>query len=159
MHEEIQVPRNYFCHGLSTARFCIWSGILLWRLFGHHWTHTLSKYFKVRSKSYCAELGFTLSLYFRISECLIFGSWMLGQALAYAPNMNLAVLSGMHILQILDRKPLVIGTGQEARLDMVGASEKGIKFENVHFSFPARPKIPILRQLNMFIQTGQTVDW
>lgn len=100
------------------------------------------------------KLDYKYSLLHRISECLIFGSWMLGQALAYAPNMNLAVLSGMHVLQILDRKPLVMGTGQLRQIITTGS---GIKFENVFFSFPARPKIPILRQLNLFIETGKTV--
>lgn len=41
----------------------------------------------------------------RISEALIFGSWVLGQALAYAPNMNAAVLSAGRLFKILDRVP------------------------------------------------------
>lgn len=41
----------------------------------------------------------------RISEALIFGSWILGQALAYAPNVNTAVLSAGRLLRLLDRIP------------------------------------------------------
>lgn len=92
----------------------------------------------------------------RISECLIFGSWMLGQALAYAPNMSLAMLSGKHVLQILDREPKVQGTGQET-FTLTDGPTKGIRFDSVNFAFPTRPKIPILRKLNLFIETGTTV--
>ena len=41
----------------------------------------------------------------RVGEALIFGSWMLGQALAYAPNVNAAVISAGRILRLLDRVP------------------------------------------------------
>lgn len=41
----------------------------------------------------------------RVGEALIFGSWMLGQALAYAPNVNAAVVSASRILKLLQRVP------------------------------------------------------
>lgn len=40
-----------------------------------------------------------------MGEALIFGSWMLGQALAYAPNVNAAVISASRIMKLLERKP------------------------------------------------------
>lgn len=81
---------------------------------------------------------------------------MLGQALAYAPNLSLAVLSGKHVLQILDREPKIKGTELDAYTP-TDAATKGIRFENVNFAFPTRPKIPILRNLNLAIATGTTV--
>lgn len=45
--------------------------------------------------------------FLRVGEALIFGSWMLGQALAYAPNVSAAVISASRIMQILNRKPTV----------------------------------------------------
>lgn len=82
---------------------------------------------------------------------------MLGQALAYAPNMSLAVLSGKHVLQILDRQPRIQGcSGCDIKI-ADGGTSKGIRFESVSFAFPTRPKIPILRKLNLYIETGTTV--
>lgn len=40
-----------------------------------------------------------------VCEALIYGSWVLGQALAYAPNMNSAMISAGRLFQILDRVP------------------------------------------------------
>lgn len=42
---------------------------------------------------------------YRVSEALIFGAWMLGQALAYAPNVNSAMLSAGRLMKLLDRTP------------------------------------------------------
>ena len=39
---------------------------------------------------------------------MIFGSWMLGQALAYAPNVNAAVVSASRIMKLLQRVPAQI---------------------------------------------------
>lgn len=65
--------------------------------------------------------GYALSLYYggfltareglpyqdviKVSEALIFGSWMLGQALAFAPNFNTAKISAGRIFNLLDRNP------------------------------------------------------
>lgn len=65
--------------------------------------------------------GYALSLYYggalvateglnyqdviKVSEALIFGSWMLGQALAFAPNFNTAKISAGRIFKLLDRVP------------------------------------------------------
>lgn len=43
----------------------------------------------------------------KISEALIFGSWMLGQALAFAPNFNTAKISAGRIFKLLDRVPQI----------------------------------------------------
>lgn len=42
----------------------------------------------------------------RVSEALIFGAWMLAQALSYAPNVNVAILSAARLLGMLDREPV-----------------------------------------------------
>lgn len=81
---------------------------------------------------------------------------MLGQALAFAPNMSLAMLSGKHVLQILDREPKVQGTGLDT-FTITNGPSKGIQFVNVNFAFPNRPKIPILRNFNLSIEAGKTV--
>jgi hypothetical protein len=48
---------------------------------------------------------FFKAFFYRVGEALIFGSWMLGQALAYAPNVNAAILSASKIMKLLEKKP------------------------------------------------------
>lgn len=44
---------------------------------------------------------------YRVGECLIFGTMMIGQSLAFAPNYNKAKISGARVLQLLDRRPKI----------------------------------------------------
>lgn len=66
------------------------------------------------------------------------------------------MLSGKHVLEILERRPKIVGSGREV-YTVKDEPSKGIRFENVSFAFPARPNIPILRNLNLFIATGTTL--
>lgn len=43
----------------------------------------------------------------RVGEALIFGTMMIGQSLAFAPNYNKAKISGARILALLDRRPKI----------------------------------------------------
>lgn len=49
----------------------------------------------------------------RVSEALIFGAWMLAQALSYAPNVNVAILSAARLLGMLDREPVYGASDKE----------------------------------------------
>ena len=49
---------------------------------------------------------------FRVAEALILGTMMVGQATAFAPNYNKAVLASARVFKLLDRKPLIDGDGQ-----------------------------------------------
>lgn len=46
-------------------------------------------------------------LRFRVSEALVWGAMMLGQALAYAPDFNQAKVSASKIMKLLDRHPKI----------------------------------------------------
>lgn len=74
--------------------------------------------------------------------------------MALAPNTDLALLSGKRVLEILERNPRIQGSRVES--DGYDPS-KGIRFDKVSFSYPTRPKIPILRKLKLHIEPGTTV--
>uniref|UniRef100_A0A1B0A9F0 ABC-type xenobiotic transporter n=1 Tax=Glossina pallidipes TaxID=7398 RepID=A0A1B0A9F0_GLOPL len=72
----------------------------------------------------------------KVAESLLFGSWMLGQALAFSPNVGAGVYSAGRLFKLFDRN---------------------IVYENVSFEYPTRQGIPILRNFNLEIQKGSTV--
>ena len=47
-----------------------------------------------------------------MAEALILGTMMVGQATAFAPNYNKAVLAAARVFRLLDRKPLIDAQGQ-----------------------------------------------
>jgi hypothetical protein len=47
---------------------------------------------------------------YRVTEALLYGTMMLGQALAFAPDFNQAKVSANKIIRLLERKPLIYDT-------------------------------------------------
>ena len=47
----------------------------------------------------------------RVAEALILGTMMVGQATAFAPNYNKAVVAAARIFRLLDRRPKIDSTG------------------------------------------------
>lgn len=117
--------------------------------------------------------GYALSLYYggylvakeglnyqdviKVSEALIFGSWMLGQALAFAPNFNTAKISAGRIFRLLDRVPEITSAPGSEGMDIDWKADGLIQFSKVEFHYPTRTESQILRGLNLIVKPGQMV--
>lgn len=117
--------------------------------------------------------GYALSLYYggylvareglsyqdviKVSEALIFGSWMLGQALAFAPNFNTAKISAGRIFRLLDRVPEISSPPGSEGKDLDWKADGLIQFSKVEFQYPTRSEMQILRGLNLIVKPGQMV--
>ncbi|KAG7198448.1 hypothetical protein KM043_005833 [Ampulex compressa] len=93
----------------------------------------------------------------KVSEALIFGSWMLGQALAFAPNFNTAKISAGRIFRLLDRVPQISSPPGSESKDLDWKADGLIQFSKVEFQYPTRPESQILRGLNLIVKPGQMV--
>ncbi|XP_032690180.1 multidrug resistance protein homolog 49 isoform X2 [Odontomachus brunneus] len=118
-------------------------------------------------------LGYAVSLYYggylvaregldyqnviKVSEALIFGSWMLGQALAFAPNFNTAKISAGRIFRLLDRVPQIISPPESERKNLDWKADGMIQFSKVEFQYPTRPEVQVLKGLNLIVKPGQMV--
>ncbi|XP_037948001.1 multidrug resistance protein homolog 49-like isoform X1 [Teleopsis dalmanni] len=92
----------------------------------------------------------------KVSEALIFGSWMLGHAFAYAPNVSAAILSAGRLLKLFNRAP-AIQSVQDDPYNTVKKTDGDITYEQVDFQYPTRKGIQILQNLNLDIKRGTTV--
>ena len=79
-----------------------------------------------------------------MAEALILGTMMVGQATAFAPNYNKAVLAAARVFRLLDRKPLIDSRGQSG-LRLVRKSsnplfssrkQELIKYSSIFFLLP-----------------------
>ena len=100
--------------------------------------------------------GYALSLYYggalvateglsyqnviKVSEALIFGSWMLGQALAFAPNFNTAKISAGRIFKLLDRVPEITSPPDSEDTDLDWVSGDGSILDRVGSMFVERQR-------------------
>lgn len=94
--------------------------------------------------------------FFRVSEALIFGAAMVGQALAFAPNFNSAKLSAGRIFRILDRHPEIL-SDPVAHHNNNAQITGNISYRGVEFRYPTRPEVQVLRGLNLEIEAAKTV--
>eukprot|EP00475_Leptophrys_vorax_P029977 TRINITY_DN4448_c0_g1_i1.p1 TRINITY_DN4448_c0_g1~~TRINITY_DN4448_c0_g1_i1.p1 ORF type:complete len:1075 (-),score=270.04 TRINITY_DN4448_c0_g1_i1:354-3551(-) len=93
--------------------------------------------------------GDILSTFFAI----LIGSFSLGQLAPYLPDFTNGRAAGFRVLQIIDRVPS-IGQGEGKCPKKLGGD---IAFQNVKFSYPTRPDVPILQRVTFEIKAGQTV--
>ncbi|XP_012236010.1 multidrug resistance protein homolog 49 isoform X2 [Linepithema humile] len=93
----------------------------------------------------------------KVSEALIFGSWMLGQALAFAPNFNTAKISAGRIFRLLDRTPEITSPSESEGKDLDWKADGLIQFSKIDFHYPTRPEMQVLKGLNLIVKPGQMV--
>ncbi|CAL4182056.1 unnamed protein product [Meganyctiphanes norvegica] len=92
---------------------------------------------------------------FKVAEALIFGTMMVGQAVAYAPNYGKAKVAAAKIIALLERQPAIdtsAGIGQR-----MNKAISDITLKDIHFNYPTRPDIAILKGLNISISSGKTL--
>ncbi|KAL0273201.1 UNVERIFIED_CONTAM: hypothetical protein PYX00_005933 [Menopon gallinae] len=91
----------------------------------------------------------------KVSEALLYGAWVLGQSLAFAPNFTKAKISAARIFQLLDRTTKT-SSGSVLK-DQDWKSEGQVSLSEVKFSYPTRPEVEVLKGLNLDIQKGLSI--
>ncbi|CAK1592795.1 unnamed protein product [Parnassius mnemosyne] len=91
-----------------------------------------------------------------VSEALIYGAWMLAEALSFAPNFAAARRAAARVVSALRRTPQVLD--QPAAGDDPSWTATGeLKFNNIHFRYPTRPQVEVLQGLNLELSAGRTL--
>ncbi|ORX89406.1 multidrug resistance protein MDR [Basidiobolus meristosporus CBS 931.73] len=100
-----------------------------------------------------AEGKYTEEQFFVVFMAIVTGAQSAGNAFAFVPNIGRAKASASSIFALLDRVPL-IDTWKELgkRVEHISGH---IELRNVHFTYPTRPEIPVLRGLNLTVMPGQ----
>ncbi|XP_011646882.1 multidrug resistance protein homolog 49 isoform X1 [Pogonomyrmex barbatus] len=104
-----------------------------------------------------SQEGLAYEKVIKVSEALIFGSWMLGQALAFAPNFNTAKISAGRIFKLLDRVPEITSPPGSEGKDSDWKADGLIQFSKINFQYPTRPEMSVLKGLNLIVKPGQMV--
>ncbi|CAG8527114.1 8767_t:CDS:2 [Cetraspora pellucida] len=81
------------------------------------------------------------------------GSMSAGRVFSRIPDIARAKPASATIISLLERVPIIDTWRQNGK--KVETVEGHLKFSDVHFRYPTRPKIPILQGLNLEIKPGQ----
>lgn len=86
---------------------------------------------------------------------LLFAGSTLGQSAQFMPDFPKSQVAATKIFRFLDRVPKINMSGSvfRARSDMSG----NVKAEGVHFEYPTRPNVKVLRGLSLSALKGQSI--
>ncbi|RPD54666.1 P-loop containing nucleoside triphosphate hydrolase protein [Lentinus tigrinus ALCF2SS1-7] len=84
-----------------------------------------------------------------------FSAIQAGNVFSFVPDISSAKSSASDVIRLLDSMPEIDAESTEGE---VPKDVKGhIRFENVHFRYPSRPGVRVLRDLNLTVQPGTYV--
>ncbi|CAH1758914.1 12613_t:CDS:2 [Entrophospora sp. SA101] len=93
---------------------------------------------------------YDLQKFFTIFVAIIFGSMSAGRVFGFAPDIVKAKSAAASIIALLESKQNIGNDGER-----VNNIKGHIKFIDVHFRYPTRPHVPVLRGLTLEIKPGQ----
>lgn len=108
-----------------------------------------------------AKGEYSLFQFFVVFSEIIFGAQSAGVIFSFAPDMGKARSAATELKRLFDRRPKIDPWSSEgervSRTDKGGGLQGTIEFRDVHFRYPTRPDVPVLRGLNLRVQPGQYI--
>ncbi|THH26451.1 hypothetical protein EUX98_g7736 [Antrodiella citrinella] len=86
-----------------------------------------------------------------------FGAIQAGNVFRFVPDMSSAGGAASDILTLIDAVPLIDSESTEGIVPEPSKIHGRIRFEDVHFRYPTRPGVPVLRGLNLTVEPGTYV--
>uniref|UniRef100_A0A8B9C0F9 ABC-type xenobiotic transporter n=1 Tax=Anser brachyrhynchus TaxID=132585 RepID=A0A8B9C0F9_9AVES len=97
------------------------------------------------------DIGHVLIVFFSV----LVGAFSLGQAAPNLESVSNARGAAYEVYRIINKKRLIDSSSKEGYKPDKLIGE--IEFRNIHFSYPSRPDVKILKGLNLKVQTGKTI--
>ncbi|PPQ92430.1 hypothetical protein CVT25_008651 [Psilocybe cyanescens] len=86
-----------------------------------------------------------------------FGAIEVGEIFSFVPDVSSAQGAGTDIIKLLDSAPEIDAESTEGKVIDAKAVQGHIRFENIHFRYPTRPGVRVLRDLSFEVEPGTYV--
>ncbi|KAI8430777.1 hypothetical protein MSG28_000939 [Choristoneura fumiferana] len=103
-----------------------------------------------------AKDGIEYATVFLVVEALMYGAYMLGQSLVYAPGFSAAKDCGARVLSVIQRQPCVI-TEPGVKDTPQWSATGNFSLKEVEFRYPTRMHQKILNGIDLRVEAGKTV--
>ncbi|KAL4772992.1 P-loop containing nucleoside triphosphate hydrolase protein [Aspergillus nidulans var. acristatus] len=99
---------------------------------------------------------YNVETFFMVFVAVIFGGQAAGFLLGYTVNTAKAHTAANNIIHLLGSRPSInASTGRQETVQ--SDSDTAIEFKDVHFSYPARPTVPVLQGLSFKVKKGEHI--
>lgn len=98
---------------------------------------------------------YTSGQYFTILTAVVFGSIQASNAFSFVPDISNAKTAAWDSIKLLDMVPEIDVTSEEG--EVLEHVEGHVRLENVHFRYPTRPSVRVLRGLDIEVKPGTYV--
>ncbi|XP_021371104.1 multidrug resistance protein 2-like [Mizuhopecten yessoensis] len=92
---------------------------------------------------------------FKVFTAIVLGGITIGRQSSYAPDYNKGKLAASRLFQLIEMKATIDTASEEG--SVMSEFRGSILLDDVHFHYPTRPEVEVLRGLSMIIQPGETV--
>jgi ATP-binding cassette subfamily B (MDR/TAP) protein 1 len=87
-------------------------------------------------------------------QATIFGAMQAGGVFSFVPDVSSAKGAGAALIKLLDSTPEIDAESTQGKT-LSGSTVRGqIRFEDVHFRYPTRPGVRVLRGLSFKVEPG-----
>ena len=101
--------------------------------------------------------GYSIGVVTTTFFAVIMGTFSLGMSVTSIQNFAAARSAAYNVFQIIDRKPPIDSFTQSGRKIPEEKLQCRVDFQNIEFSYPNRPDVPILKNVNLSVEPGSTV--
>ena len=91
------------------------------------------------------------------SQSTTFGAIQVGNVFSFVPDISSAKSAGSDIIKLLDSTPEIDAASNEGKVVDSKIIKGHLRFHNIHFRYPTRLDIRVLRDLSLEIQPGTYV--
>lgn len=98
---------------------------------------------------------YSMFQFFIVFSEIIFGAQSAGTVFSFAGDMSKARNAAASLKKLYDRQPTIDPWSVDG--ESIDRVEGSIEFRDVHFRYPTRPDVPVLRGLNLTVKPGQYV--
>ena len=83
-----------------------------------------------------------------------FGAIQAGNVFSFVPDISSAKGAGSDIIKLLDSTPEIDAESIEGKIPDEKTIQGHIRFEGIHFRYPTRPGVRVLRDLSFEVEPG-----
>jgi ATP-binding cassette subfamily B (MDR/TAP) protein 1 len=101
--------------------------------------------------------GYDVRQMFVVLMASMFAGQASGSVFSLMPDMSRSILYAKDTLALLERRPKIDSQRAEGRSVDPSTVQGTVEFKSVRFSYPTRPSIPVLSDLNLTVRPGQYI--